>query len=224
MNAATSGPYPPPNVPDGWTACWDASAQRYYFVEMATGRSQWEVPQGASAPGGFGMPSSDNTAHTGEASSYLGGGAGGGATNSPAVSSYPDYQQQQQQQQQQVQPGQETGERGLGSMVSGLMGKQHHYGQSSSSGSKLPFGPAGGAIGGALLGFAAGKLMNNHHSHHQQQQQQGYYPPPQVITITIMAIMVITVAACYSHGRVRRKHILIYPGPDRHDFTIFPDL
>ncbi|KAL5522661.1 hypothetical protein ACEPAG_8679 [Sanghuangporus baumii] len=35
---------PAQQLPPGWTAEWDASNQRYVFIETATGRAQWEVP------------------------------------------------------------------------------------------------------------------------------------------------------------------------------------
>ena len=39
----------PPTTPPGWIAQWDANSRRYYFVEISTGKSQWEVP---TQPGG----------------------------------------------------------------------------------------------------------------------------------------------------------------------------
>ncbi|KAK4129830.1 hypothetical protein N657DRAFT_661042 [Parathielavia appendiculata] len=47
------GPRPPPTytppsdkppIPSGWTPRWDDQYQRWYYVEEATGRSQWEAP------------------------------------------------------------------------------------------------------------------------------------------------------------------------------------
>ncbi|KAJ8114089.1 hypothetical protein OPT61_g3943 [Boeremia exigua] len=35
---------PPYSAPSGWSQHWDQGAQRYYYVEQATGRSQWEPP------------------------------------------------------------------------------------------------------------------------------------------------------------------------------------
>jgi hypothetical protein len=32
-------------VPAGWIAQFDQNSQRWYYVEQATGRSQWEAPQ-----------------------------------------------------------------------------------------------------------------------------------------------------------------------------------
>ncbi|KAL9038438.1 MAG: hypothetical protein Q9214_005281, partial [Letrouitia sp. 1 TL-2023] len=47
----------PPPLPPGWVAQWDQNSQRYYYVEQATGRTQWELPQGGPPPpGGYGGP------------------------------------------------------------------------------------------------------------------------------------------------------------------------
>ncbi|KAI8610581.1 hypothetical protein BC830DRAFT_730804 [Chytriomyces sp. MP71] len=48
-------PAPPPNpsgpvLPPGWTAQWSMQYQRNYFVEVATGKSQWEPPAFAPPP------------------------------------------------------------------------------------------------------------------------------------------------------------------------------
>lgn len=42
--------FAPPQLPPGWIAQWDAASGKYYFVQLATGQSQWEVPTEA-APG-----------------------------------------------------------------------------------------------------------------------------------------------------------------------------
>ncbi|TFK26550.1 protein transporter SEC24 [Coprinopsis marcescibilis] len=39
---------PAQQLPPGWSAEWDASAQRYLFIETATGRTQWEPPAPAA--------------------------------------------------------------------------------------------------------------------------------------------------------------------------------
>jgi hypothetical protein len=41
------GAHPPPQGPDapqGWAQEWDPQNQRWYYIERATGRSQWEPP------------------------------------------------------------------------------------------------------------------------------------------------------------------------------------
>jgi hypothetical protein len=35
---------PPPQLPPGWVMHWDGNSQRNYYVETATGRTQWEAP------------------------------------------------------------------------------------------------------------------------------------------------------------------------------------
>lgn len=35
---------PPHSPPMGWSQCWDHGSQRHYYIEQATGRSQWEPP------------------------------------------------------------------------------------------------------------------------------------------------------------------------------------
>ncbi len=35
---------PPYSPPSGWSQHWDHGSQRYYYIEQATGRSQWEPP------------------------------------------------------------------------------------------------------------------------------------------------------------------------------------
>jgi hypothetical protein len=34
----------PPPLPEGWIAQWDGMGRKYYFVQLATGTSQWETP------------------------------------------------------------------------------------------------------------------------------------------------------------------------------------
>lgn len=41
-----AAPVPPP----GWTAHLDANANRYYYVETATGKTQWDPPEGTILP------------------------------------------------------------------------------------------------------------------------------------------------------------------------------
>ena len=43
--------FAPPHLPFGWIAQWDGNSKKYYFVQLATGVSQWETPTQA-APGG----------------------------------------------------------------------------------------------------------------------------------------------------------------------------
>lgn len=63
--APPSGPPGEPHLPPGWIKQWDHNSQRYYYVEQATGRTQWDAPQGynySSPPppshGGYAPPPS----------------------------------------------------------------------------------------------------------------------------------------------------------------------
>ena len=42
-------PPPPPSVPVGWQAAMDPATGRTYYVNSATGQSQWEPPPGMMA-------------------------------------------------------------------------------------------------------------------------------------------------------------------------------
>jgi hypothetical protein len=50
----------PPPMPPGWTQQWDQNSQRWYYVEQATGRTQWDppahLPPGPYAPPPTGTP------------------------------------------------------------------------------------------------------------------------------------------------------------------------
>lgn len=45
----------PPHLPAGWIAQWDANSKKYYYVQLSTGVSQWDIPTTA-APVGGGTP------------------------------------------------------------------------------------------------------------------------------------------------------------------------
>ncbi|KAL4915579.1 hypothetical protein BDW62DRAFT_188158 [Aspergillus aurantiobrunneus] len=47
--APPSGP-PLPSVPEGWTTQFDDTYKQWFFINLATGRSQWEPPQFNRAP------------------------------------------------------------------------------------------------------------------------------------------------------------------------------
>lgn len=49
---STEGPtFAPPQLPPGWIAQWDSSSKKYYYVQLATGVSQWEIPTEAAKTG-----------------------------------------------------------------------------------------------------------------------------------------------------------------------------
>jgi hypothetical protein len=60
MNEGPS--HEPPPLPEGWIAQWDAASGKYYFVELATRETRWEVPTASAGryedrgDGGYGGP------------------------------------------------------------------------------------------------------------------------------------------------------------------------
>ncbi|PQK16447.1 hypothetical protein BB8028_0006g07670 [Beauveria bassiana] len=49
---STEGPtFAPPQLPPGWIAQWDSASKKYYYVQLATGVSQWEIPTEAAKTG-----------------------------------------------------------------------------------------------------------------------------------------------------------------------------
>ncbi|KAI3390660.1 hypothetical protein diail_8982 [Diaporthe ilicicola] len=50
--------FAPPHLPAGWIAQWDANSRKYYYVQLSTGVSQWDVPTDAAPVGG--TPASNN--------------------------------------------------------------------------------------------------------------------------------------------------------------------
>ena len=36
--------FAPPSLPAGWIAQWDGASKKYYYVQLATGVSQWDLP------------------------------------------------------------------------------------------------------------------------------------------------------------------------------------
>ncbi|KAI2794271.1 hypothetical protein POX_a00863 [Penicillium oxalicum] len=62
--APPPGP-PPPTVPEGWKAQYDERYQTWFYIDTATGKSQWERPEGPPAPSGppSGPPPQDHHQH-----------------------------------------------------------------------------------------------------------------------------------------------------------------
>ncbi|KAJ6004835.1 hypothetical protein N7540_012634 [Penicillium herquei] len=54
--APPPGP-PPPAVPEGWKAQYDERYQTWFYVHLATGKSQWEVPEAPVPAAGVAPPS-----------------------------------------------------------------------------------------------------------------------------------------------------------------------
>ncbi|KAI8086992.1 uncharacterized protein B0P05DRAFT_533227, partial [Gilbertella persicaria] len=96
----------PPSLPLGWIALWDEASQRYYYVEQATGTTQWEIPTSESKATPDYHNGFPQQMPTGENSTYH------GATN-PVATTYP------------TQPSSQEGvdgERGLGKVFHGFSG------------------------------------------------------------------------------------------------------
>ncbi|QSS62394.1 hypothetical protein I7I51_02131 [Histoplasma capsulatum] len=82
---------PPPTLPEGWLAQWEGVSRKWYYVQRATGRSQWEVPtepfiptpsstpQSVASPGPYhppitgNIPAQDTTEATRELLNLRGG-------------------------------------------------------------------------------------------------------------------------------------------------------
>ncbi|KAI0052070.1 CPII coat sec24 protein [Auriscalpium vulgare] len=109
-------------LPPGWTAEWDVDNQTYVFVETATGRAQWEHPDGGVSATGPPAPEGSPPTHhstkrrqyaAGQTQAYYGGGDAlaapsfggapppGGQLFTPGLTAENQFAQQQQQQQQQ---------------------------------------------------------------------------------------------------------------------------
>ena len=58
-----------PQLPPGWVAQWDQNSQRYYYLEQATGRTQWNPPLAGPPIGSHG--------YTGQGQYGAPGGSGG---------------------------------------------------------------------------------------------------------------------------------------------------
>ncbi|KAI4212991.1 MAG: hypothetical protein LQ351_004335 [Letrouitia transgressa] len=147
----------PPPLPPGWVAQWDQNSQRYYYLEQATGRTQWELPQGGPPPlGGYGS-------YGGPASGP--GGYGGPAPGYMAHSQYNEYTDDRGEVHKEYH-SEEKKKSGHGGMLAAGAG-----------------GLAVGAIGGALVADALDDSDEEHH--HEvyaapppQPGYEGYSEPP----------------------------------------------
>ncbi|KAI9305098.1 hypothetical protein BJ944DRAFT_265806 [Cunninghamella echinulata] len=183
--------YPPPQMPPGWIALWDEQSQRYYYVEQATGKTQWEVPTSSNLPSPMGFPTPTNTPQSTtsnfspspasvnfpQQSTPVSGAGGAGESNSYLANttnnnnnnaSYPTYSSNTPGSAMPEGNGAEANDRGLGSaLLSGFMKPNHgsssHHGNSSGG---FPTNVLGGALGGAVLTMAASKLSSGKHNNH----------------------------------------------------------
>ncbi|KAK5126806.1 hypothetical protein LTR85_009740 [Meristemomyces frigidus] len=49
--------------PPGWSAQWDTTQQRWYYIDPSTGRSSWDPPMQGSTPGYGGAPAAYGSQH-----------------------------------------------------------------------------------------------------------------------------------------------------------------
>ncbi|KAK5997999.1 hypothetical protein PT974_00368 [Cladobotryum mycophilum] len=178
--------FAPPPLPAGWIAQWDGSSKKYYYVQLATGVSQWEVPTD---------PVSTGTPTPGAEHPY--------GTPPPQVITHPDGSQTIKHADGTMEPimpegarGVEgaTGDRGLGTMAMNALlgGKSSGHGSSGGSnplgslagqflggggggGSHSSGGSSGGknSISGKLVGQLASNLFSPSNS--KPQQSQNYH-------------------------------------------------
>lgn len=190
----------PPPVPEGWIAQWDGQGRRYYFVQLTTRASQWEVPT-QPAPGILtpGQTPVGNEHPYGKPESQQQQGHGGIFTNADGSQNmrYPDGS---------VYPPHHggdggNGERGLGAFAmqqllhsgkgkygsnnnqsssgsgSGLTGLASQFLSSGSHNSANSSSGAGGIVGSLAGSLLGGKKPNNQaqtsYSGSAPQQQQG---------------------------------------------------
>ncbi|KAH8899683.1 hypothetical protein GQ53DRAFT_802166 [Thozetella sp. PMI_491] len=185
----SEGPtFPPPSLPRGWVAQWDASSKKYYFVQLATGVSQWETPTDAAPVGGGNTPA-NHVDHP------YGGPPGG----KPEVITHPDGSQTVKHADgtmEPIMPGQDgtrgiggdgpQGERGIGSFlmnqISGNHGGGSHgagglanqllSGLTHAGGNHSSGGGGGSGIGGKLASQLASNLF---HSSDKPSAPQNYH-------------------------------------------------
>ncbi|KAH0580954.1 hypothetical protein H2248_012107 [Termitomyces sp. 'cryptogamus'] len=151
---------PAAQLPPGWAAEWDATHQRYLFIETATGRTQWEVPSaGTEVTDEQPMASQAPVAHHSKRRQYAVGQTqvyyGGDSLTDPSYGAAGGQQQQQQQQQQQPAAGGQL-------FTPGLMGEQQFASQQATQSAYYQPGQESEYINGPAYG----------------QPQQGYVQGP----------------------------------------------
>ncbi|KAF6843995.1 ww domain-containing protein [Colletotrichum musicola] len=189
----TEGPtFAPPHLPAGWIAQWDGSSKKYYFVQLSTGVSQWEVPTDAAPTGAtpaqpsehpYGVPQPELITHPDGSQTVRHADGTLEPVNPPMP---PDNTNTR---------GIDgpTGDRGLGSMAMNALlgGKNSNHGSPSGShgNSSSPLGglanqlisgigghgSSGSSGGKSSLGKLGGALASSLLNKPSQGQQQGYH-------------------------------------------------
>ncbi|KAF4332109.1 hypothetical protein FBEOM_14100, partial [Fusarium beomiforme] len=171
-----------PPLPEGWTSQFDQQSQRWYYVELATGRTQWEAPGQHytrpsplidSRPPMYSHPSDGSRSYTGGAPGYGSptpgyGGAPGYGSPAPGYGGTPGY------------GGHD--ERGYGAPP-GAYGGDHSggygYGHESDRGEHKEKSGKGdmllGAAGGLAVGVVGGALIANALN---DSDEEHHAPPP----------------------------------------------
>lgn len=52
--------FAPPPLPAGWIAQWDGTSKKYYYVQLSTGVSQWDVPTEPAKTGNTPAPQAEH--------------------------------------------------------------------------------------------------------------------------------------------------------------------
>lgn len=77
-----SGP-PPPRVPEGWKAQWNAQYSEWFYVNVHTKQSQWDKPTAPAYPEGGGAPAGPPPGHAPGARTYPAGATAGDSGGYP---------------------------------------------------------------------------------------------------------------------------------------------
>ncbi|PWI73817.1 signaling related protein [Purpureocillium lilacinum] len=175
---STEGPtFAPPSLPAGWIAQWDGASKKYYYVQLATGVSQWEVPTQAVHQTGN-TPAHESSEHP-YGQPPPGSAPGSVPPRPPELITHPDGSQTVKHPDGTMEPimadgsrglDGPNGDRGLGSMaMNALLGGKGSGGGGGGSHGGNPLGSLanqflgggshGGSSGGGGKNNAAGKLV-----------------------------------------------------------------
>ncbi|KAI8607917.1 hypothetical protein BC830DRAFT_63249 [Chytriomyces sp. MP71] len=172
MYAQPANPPPPPPMPPSYVAQWSAQYNRYFYVNTATGQSQWDMPQ---AQGHFAPPPGPPPPSQGPLYSQQPASMNSVASiNSGPVGYSQPPPQYAMAQSGQVPPSQKPG--GIMGMLSG--GGNGSQGQGISTGAAVAGGALAGVVGLLAVG-EAGKLASGalhhhpHHNHHHHNHHHG---------------------------------------------------
>ncbi|KAL8690423.1 MAG: hypothetical protein Q9218_004123 [Villophora microphyllina] len=149
----------PPQLPEGWLAQWEGQSRKYYYVQRATGHSQWDIPTqpALSVPtpdptpqpidDPFNKPPMSSERGPNEGSENYEG-ADRGFLSDLATNAMGGKH------------GKPQNQSGLGGLASSFLGGQGSHGSSGHGGS-----------GGGLAGQLIGGLLGGGKPHNQQQPQ-----------------------------------------------------